>query len=345
MARLASFGWPKLFLPSDQGPVEGDDGVSCAKHGIVFLHESALRVQERSVGKLIAGEQTDERFSPSIRRIESGVDLGPDHEVIVAHRLGPRGGIVEGDAAGQFPILMSLQPSGGGSDAGVGLVDPEGEQRKDSVTGCSGVTPIKSMSGLWVDFGSPFVGIGDGGRGEEPAVMGRSSGFFPDGARDNRGSFFLRAFLQKVEKAFGPPSNLRVDRLHLSQGDEYASGVRKIDETRKGGAPFDSETPTSVSGRTWLETVLFGELLGFQVACHFPDPCPVVFVAKAQKTTKGISGRIVRVVEEVGIGPPENPVGIASDTQETEGFSDRFFVGLPIAGQGLGQGKEDERSE
>ena len=26
----------------------------------------------------------------------SGIDLGPDHEVIVAHRLRPRGGIVEG---------------------------------------------------------------------------------------------------------------------------------------------------------------------------------------------------------------------------------------------------------
>ena len=33
LARLASFGCSKLFPPSDQGPVEGDDGVRCKSMG------------------------------------------------------------------------------------------------------------------------------------------------------------------------------------------------------------------------------------------------------------------------------------------------------------------------
>ena len=106
MARLGSFGCAKLFLPSDQGPVEGDDGVGGAKHRIVFLHEPALGVEELAVGELFSRKGFQEVLSPITGHIESGVCLGPDHEVIKSHRLGPGGGIVKGDALGQVPVIV-----------------------------------------------------------------------------------------------------------------------------------------------------------------------------------------------------------------------------------------------
>ena len=85
---------------------EGDDGEGGAKQRVVFLHEPALGVEERAVGELFSRKGFQEILSPVAGEVEDGVCLGPDHQVIKPHRLGPGGGIVKGDAVGQVPVIV-----------------------------------------------------------------------------------------------------------------------------------------------------------------------------------------------------------------------------------------------